>query len=380
MRFHEIQTALYEKKVRGRPFNHLEDLVFFYGTEGVYEALEHLKEFATEAGHKSIIMKWDGTPTIYWGREEAGGPLILAGHNGWGRRVTTDSPEKLYDFIANQSGSPKTAEDKKNREAFASDFASWYPMFDAATPKDFKGFLFADGLFTERPQLDDSGFYNFCPNPLSKTCYHVKANSELGHRISKAQIMVAAHAYFSEFGQEEREQQPRSNYNEFNQTDDVIILGPMFNENAVEINLDEINQAEKFAKTHAKDIDGFLASVAGLGDLKEIVYRYVNQSAKNKQLDDLSRAHFYEWLENSPVSDNKKIKIEELDAQHNNAIEQVLTLVKLVQETKDHVIAQIDGARGDVTATNGEGHVRYAPDNKKLGNVKLVPRKQWTPN
>ena len=31
----------------GRAFNHLEDLVFFYGTAGTIEALEHLKYLNT---------------------------------------------------------------------------------------------------------------------------------------------------------------------------------------------------------------------------------------------------------------------------------------------------------------------------------------------
>ena len=47
-------------KQLGRAFNHLEDLVFFYGSAGTIEALEHLKDFNTEQGAQSIRMKWDG--------------------------------------------------------------------------------------------------------------------------------------------------------------------------------------------------------------------------------------------------------------------------------------------------------------------------------
>lgn len=47
-------------KQLGRAFNHLEDLVFFYGSAGTIEALEHLKDFNTEQGSASIRMKWDG--------------------------------------------------------------------------------------------------------------------------------------------------------------------------------------------------------------------------------------------------------------------------------------------------------------------------------
>lgn len=47
-------------KKLGRAFNHLEDLVFFYGSAGTLEALNHIKEIATEEGAKTIRMKWDG--------------------------------------------------------------------------------------------------------------------------------------------------------------------------------------------------------------------------------------------------------------------------------------------------------------------------------
>ena len=53
------------KKV-GREFNHLEDLVF---TEpnGAVKAIEILKSLAKP--ETSITIKWDGNPTVYWGRD-----------------------------------------------------------------------------------------------------------------------------------------------------------------------------------------------------------------------------------------------------------------------------------------------------------------------
>ena len=112
----------------GRPFNHPEHLVFFKGSNGTIEALNHFKEIATEQeGETTVRGKWDGNPQIYWGREVANGPLILAGHNQWSRGVKGDSKEAVYDFIANQSGKAKTPEDQKQRQQFANEFASLYP-------------------------------------------------------------------------------------------------------------------------------------------------------------------------------------------------------------------------------------------------------------
>ena len=103
---------------------------------GTIEALEHLKDMASESGSKSIRMKWDGNPQIYWGRaEKENGPLVLAGHNAWSKGVAATSPEEVADFIINKSGSPKTPEEVEARKEFGNKFASLYADFDKATPK-----------------------------------------------------------------------------------------------------------------------------------------------------------------------------------------------------------------------------------------------------
>jgi len=331
----EAEAAV-QKKL-GRAFNHLEDLVFFHGSRGTIEALDHIREIATIEGAQSVRMKWDGNPQIYWGREKAFGPLILAGHNGWSKGYKTDNPKDLIDFIANKSGSPKTPEEQAARNEFAKQFASLYPLFDKATPKDFVGFVYADGLFLQRPEVDAEGVYNFCPNPKSQTCYHVTADSQLGKRISQAQVMVVGHAFFPEFGMDDSDQ-------------------------------------------HAIEIDSFLQGAPGLGDLKNILYTYVNQTAKAKALDQLGVPQFFNWLKTSKVSTNKQAKIQELAQKSQHALSAIFGLVKQIMDLKDTVIDQIEsGAKGEIWDTQGEGRVRYAPQGKEFGNVKLVPRKRWTP-
>ena len=374
-----VCESLVEAKKLGRAFNHLEDLVFFHGSAGAMEALQHLREMATDEGSKSIRMKWDGNPQIYWGREEKDGPLVLAGHNAWARGFAGKSQEEVEDFIANKSGNPGTPEEKAQRNAFAGKFASMYPLFDAATPKDFEGFVYADGLFLDTPELKN-GVYTFCPNPKSQTCYHVKAESELGKRIANAKIMVVGHAFFPEYGMDDSAQQPKSDFSEFDGTTNLIVLGPVYNQKPVKINTSEIDEVEKSVNQHKLHIDNFLQVVKGLSDLKEIIYRYVNQTAKAKQLASLSEQHFFNWLKTSKVSAGKQAKIEEINLQNKNALDAIFMLVKKIQHAKDSIIDQIEGEQGDIWDTNGEGRVRYADSGKQFGNVKLVPRKRWTPS
>lgn len=376
MRYSDFK--LVEAKQLGRAFNHLEDLVFFYGSDGTIEALEHLKDVATDSGSQSIRMKWDGNPQIYWGRERKGGPLILAGHNAWSKGVAATSKEEVADFISNKSGNPKTPEEKAARSEFAQKFASMYDYFDRATPQDFVGFVYADGLFLD-PPVEKDGVYTFCPNPKSKTCYHVRAQSELGKRIGRADIMVVGHAYFPQFGMPDSSQQPMQDFSMFDNDPSIVVLGPVYNDKPVQVDTSAIDKVENFVSQNKAAIDGFLAGVPGLADLKNIIYTYVNQTAKAKRLDSLSAEDFSNWLQNSKVSTGKQAKIAELDLQFKGATSAIFELVKMIQRMKDEVIDQVEGEQGDIWDSNGEGRVRYADPNKKFGNVKLVPRKRWTP-
>ena len=377
MRYSEFK--LVEAKQLGRAFNHLEDLVFFYGSAGTLEALEHLKEMASESGSRSIRMKWDGNPQIYWGRERTGGPLVLAGHNGWSKGALTDSPAAVQDFIANKSGSPKSPEEKAARDEFAKQFAGLYSYFDRATPDDFVGYVYADGLFIGRPQ-SQNGVFTFCPNPKSQTCYHVKADSELGRRISDADVMVVGHAYFPEFGMPDSAQEPMQDFSAFDGTSELIVLGPIYNEKPIQVDVSAISAVETFVRRNGAVVDKFLEGAAGLSDLKNIIYTYVNQTAKARRLNNLSGADFLNWMQTSKVSANKQAKIVELNQQNSNALDLIFELVKMIQKMKDKVIDQIEGEQGDIWDTNGEGRVRYADVDKQFGNVKLVPRKRWTPS
>ena len=377
MRYQEFNIT--EAKQLGRAFNHLEDLVFFYGSAGTLEALEHLRDMASESGSQSIRMKWDGNPQIYWGRARRGGPLILAGHNAWAKNVAADNPEAVQDFIANKSGSPKTPEEQAARNEFAAKFASLYDYFDRATPNDFVGFVYADGLFLDRPAIQD-GVYTFCPNPKSQTCYHVRADSDLGRKIDNADIMVVGHAYFPEFGMPDSAQEPISDFSKFDGDPRLIVLGPVYNTKPVKVNTTAIDRVEDFVRANGKAIDAFLEGAPGLSDLKNIIYTYVNQTSKAKQLDKLGGQHFIDWLKTSKVSLPKQQKIVQLNTDNSGAADSIFTLVKMIQDMKDNVIDQIEGEQGDIWDTNGEGRVRYAdPATKQFGNVKLVPRKRWTP-
>lgn len=381
----------------GRPFNHPEHLVFFVGSDGTLEALNHFKEVAEEqAGATTVRRKWDGNPQVYWGREVKGGPLILVGHNQWGRGVRAQSPEQVYDFIANKSGSPKTPEDAKKRKEFATNFSNLYPLFDAATPKDFVGFVYADSLFGVDPSLNKrldppteeytKGVWTFCPNPKSGTCYHVDAdpaNSELGARIAQAKVMVVGHATFPSFGADDREQVPLDDFEMFNQTPGLIVTGPVYTDEAPAMDLSAVDAMIEYVGEHGPAVDAFLGSLPD-PDKNGIFYPFFNQMsnlhATGKQdFNAINGGTFTNWMTTKGVSPKKQQHIISMIQAHPGGLDAIFHLIKGIRNMKDAMDAAIkQQPRKEIWDTHGEGHVRYAQKHHKYGNMKFVPT-TWAP-
>lgn len=378
----------------GRAFNHPEHLVFFKGSAGTLEALQHFREIADEKeGATTVRRKWDGNPQVYWGREKKNGPLILAGHNQWSRGVKATSPHEVYDFILNQSGKATTPEEIAQRKEFATNFSNLYSLFDDATPKDFVGYVYADNLFgvepgnpkrLEKPTKEyPSGIWTFCPNPKSNTCYHVDAASELGTRISKAQVMVVGHGEFDTFGAPDKSQKPIDNFDIFNKTSGLIVQGPIYTDTAPDFDTSPIDSMIKYTNTHAGVIDGFLNSLPD-ADKNGIFYPFFNQmsnlhAAGKQDFSSVTGTTFTTWMTGKGVSKNKQQHIINMTQEHPGGLDAIFFLIKGIRDMKDQIDASIkQQPRKEIWDTHGEGHVRYAQPHHKYGNIKLVPT-SWAP-
>ena len=352
------------KKV-GREFNHLEDLVFTEAN-GAQRAVEILKNLSQP--EKKISIKWDGNPTVYWGRDDDG-TFRMVGKNNWGREEgKSSSPEELQQFIMSRG----KGEDW--RERFAGDMASMWPIFERATPKDFRGYVYGDILFHPGKSYEGAdGRMSFTPN---QTTYSVKGTSEIGRRIAKAKIAVAAHKVFEYFGDKSGQDfdQPEI----FSGNPELVVFGQTYVTTRPAVNADNLAVIEKLAGQYSAKINNLLTPVAGLSDLQTIIYTFVNQQSKAKALDKIDTNSFFEWLKGSKVSAGKQAKIAELNNTNSGVMEGMFSLVRELMKAKDEVIRELDAAEGDITAhtggkPGGEGYM--STDDA----VKLVPRDRWTP-
>jgi hypothetical protein len=352
------------KKV-GREFNHLEDLVFTEPS-GAKRAVTVLKSMAQNASDVSI--KWDGNPTVYWGREPDG-QFRMVGKNNWGREEgKSNSPEELQQFIMSRG----KGEDW--REKFAADMASLWPYFEKATPADFRGYVYGDILFHPgKPYEGANGTLNFTPN---QTTYSVKGTSDIGRRLAKAKIAVAVHKHLDYFGDKTGED--IADVSMLSGSPEVVVFGQTYVSHQPAVNADNVGVIEKEANKSSAAIDKLLSPVAGLSDLQTIIYTFVNSQAKAKALDGLDHDVFFTWLKTSKVSAPKQQKIAELSNANPGAMDSLFFLVREIMKAKNEIIAELDQAGGDITAhtggkPGGEGYMRTGDA------VKLVPRDRWTP-
>lgn len=363
MRFTEFRKPLFEAAKVGREYQHLEDLVFVDGSAGANEAADILDKLGKDTS--DVAIKWDGNPTIYWGREPDG-TFVLVGKNGWGRNKSTDSAD-LSNFIKS------SGKGEEWREKFGNDMGAIFDIMKAATPQDFRGYVYGDLLYHPgKPFQSSDGSVEFTPNLVT---YTVSNESPLGERIANSKVGVVVHTKYDEFGS--KSGTPISDVKELN-NQDVVVLGQTYVAHQPKVDTSEVNDIRAMTKQNGQAIDQFLAPVAGLSDMKNIIYTYVNQMSRTQQLANLESG-FFDWLSKSKVSTNKQAKIAEMNKQMPKALPAIFALVKKIMTVKDHIIQQLDDADADVKQSTkgekgGEGYVALG------SKTKLVPRGRWQPN
>jgi hypothetical protein len=246
--------------------------------------------------------------------------------------------------------------------------AALWPVFERATPKDFRGYVYGDILFHPgKPYQGADGRISFTPN---QTTYAVLGNSDVGRSLVKAKIAVAAHKQFGYFGDKTGED--FDNPEIFASNPELKVFGLTTVSTRPAVSADNLGRIQALAKNQ-QAINNLLAPVAGMGYLQSEIYTFVNTQSKAKQLDNINTDAFMQFVGKTPA---KAAKIAAHSEKHPGVMDSMFALVKEIMAAKDEVIRELDSAEGDITATTGgkpggEGYV--------AGGSKLVPRDRWTP-
>lgn len=347
-------------KTFGREYQHIEDLVYL--NSQAYPAI--VTKLAFIENHQ-VTYKWDGNPTIYWGKNNDG-QFVMVNKNAWGKKMCT-SPAMLKSFIMS------TGKGESWREEFADGLIEiWDLMKRNFASTTNSGYFYGDILFYPRnPARIENNKIVFKPNKVE---YRIDCDSPLGQRIKDAKVCVAVSKYHAGFGSTGTINVTSSCFKE------LAVIPPVTLDCAFEkMNLDQIRM-EKIAVMHnakQKEIEEFLEPKPGLSDLPNIIYTYVNHKSKTGTLDTLGD-DFLEWLPYSKVSKQKQGKILALAECKPNTLPDIFYLVKEVMALKNQVIDFYD-RNGVIEAyTNGvPGGEGYVLSREK---IKLVPRHRWKPD
>lgn len=362
----------------GRKYQHIEDLVFTNGSTGGLHAVERLQSMGQQGG--TIELKWDGSPVVYWGKDEQG-RFSMIPKNAWeylkrgkmeldnGIKTAMYSPEDIKAFIL---GTGKTEPGKeKQRQAYAEEMMSLWPYFEKVSPQ--KGYVEGGLLFypSKPAQLNpQTQEYDFTPNITS---FHIPVGSDLGKRIKSAKVMVAVTGFYDTLGSSEEGRYPNA---EALSTPDVIVQGTTYVEKAPGVEDKGLAAAEKFITANAAAIDTFLAPKPGLSKPGDILYKFYNQNLRIPGVKD----KFQEWVTaNVSAGQSQKILAD------LNGLNAVLQAVDMLSKEKLQLINKLSsGTHGGIRQTKPEGYVQAHPGvpfKRDLPGqfVKAIDQANWAP-
>lgn len=179
---------------------YVEDLVFQKGLAGAREALDIINQTAQDTKQYATV-KWDGSPAVIFGRDEAGNFVLTdkAGATAVGYNGLATSPEMMDQILKQRDASAAAKGKASDRSQLSKIYQDIWPYFEAAVPKNFRGYLKGDLLyFPERPWVEDAGNLVFQPNTFGGVQYRIPVASPLGQEIANSQVGIAVHTYMED--------------------------------------------------------------------------------------------------------------------------------------------------------------------------------------
>jgi hypothetical protein len=252
---------------RAKGIEHLEDLVFRRGTQGIRDALEIVKH-ATEAPKKTTTAKWDGKPAVIFGRKPATGEFVLTDGSGFdakGYDGLATSPKMMAQIQSTRKG---------ERAELIQLYADLWPQLEAAVPTNFRGYVKGDLLYyPEQPWTEEAGNLVFKPNTVQ---YRIPAKSALGQRIRNSTTGIAMHTMYADQGEPK---QPLSRV-KFNPVPGLLLIEPIY-ARPVEIENPYVKKIKSLLRSMGPAIDTLFnpaeLRAAKITDLAKLCVDYINR-------------------------------------------------------------------------------------------------------
>jgi hypothetical protein len=330
---------------RAKGIEHLEDLVFRRGTQGILDALEIVRH-ATEAPKKTTTAKWDGKPAVIWGRKPSTGEFVLTDGSGFeakGYDGLATSPRMMAQIQNTRSG---------NRDELINLYATLFPVLEAALPANFRGYVKGDLLYMSTPP-EIAGNYVFKPNTIE---YKIPARSKLGQRIGNSNIGVAVHSMYADAGEP---RQPLSGV-VFNEVPGLMLERPA-TPSSLTAESAKVAQLKQLVRSSGAAIDTLFNPVElranKITDLAKLCVDYINTKVGTPLNPQTLLPEFGEWLKSKVTPQKFRNIVEYLQSPTSNtqAMAAAFTAFLLLHDIKMDILRQADlehpGQEGWVMAT-----------------------------
>ena len=362
-----IESTLMEAEAR---IPHIEDLVFDRGTRGIEEAMAIIRA-AAEDTRRTTTVKWDGKPAIIWGRDDQG-QFVLTDKSGFGAKGyagRATSMQQLAGIMQQRGG---------ERGELIGIYQKLWPMLEAATPENFRGYLQGDLLYTQTPP-EVSGNLEFKPNFVE---YRIPAASKLGQAIGASEVGIAVHTRYKS---PDAPAEPIRSAN-LDPVPGLLIVEPTVKDiRNVTLNKKLVDQLQAVINSHGADINGLFnpgeLRSAQLSDLPALCKRYINSRITTDYENLLP--DFGAWLQKNVTPRKYNNIVEYLQSPRSNmsGITAAFTAFLLLHAIKMDMLEQLDrqqpGQEGWVLATDA-GRAKlvnrfgFSAGNRILNNPNLV--------
>lgn len=360
----------HQQLTEGVRIEHLEDLVFERGTRGIQDAVAIVQQAADNTA-KTTTVKWDGKPAIIWGRKPTG-EFVLTDKSGFGARGydgLATSPDMLARIMRMRSG---------ERGELIAIYQRLWSKLEAATPKNFQGYVQGDLLYTQTPP-EQAGAYVFRPNYVE---YRIPAQSKLGQAIGDSEIGIAVHTRYSA-----PDAQPEAiSDSGLKRVPGLLLIEPTVKDiENVRVNQRLLKQLRELVREQGAAINGLFnpaeLRAAQIADLPQLCKRYINSRIHSDYRNLL--ADFGPWLQKNVTPRKYNNIVEYLQSPRSNldGISAAFTAFLLLHELKTDMLTQLDrqqpGQEGWVLATDA-GRAKlvnrfgFSAGNRILNNPNLV--------
>jgi hypothetical protein len=329
---------------RAKGIEHLEDLVFRRGTQGIIDALEIVKQASEQPS--TTTAKWDGKPAVIWGRKPSTGEFVLTDGSGF--------EAKGYDGLAT---SPRMMADIQNRRSgdrteLIQLYATLFPILEASLPNGFRGYVKGDLLYMQTPP-EIAGNYVFKPNTIE---YKIPARSSLGQRISNSNIGIAVHSMYADAGDA---RQPLKGVT-FNEVPGLMLERPA-TPKALATDSAKVTQLKQLIRSSGQAINTLFNPVElranKITDLAKLCVDYINTKVGTPLNPQTLLPEFGEWLKSKVTPQKFRNIVEYLQSPTSNtqAMAAAFTAFLLLHDIKMDILRQADlehpGQEGWVMAT-----------------------------